>query len=670
MVFKDPFEKERDEPASETSGASAVTEPLDSILASPVDRLAAVVADFLLFSPIVAVAVAPFRRSAIEADLLGNKDALLHSYYAAAFTALLALILFRTVSHAVFGATPGQRFMRLRVVSVWTLAKPRPMEAFIRACLWCIDCALVAPLAALYGNEKRRPLHDRAADTVVISTDSKRRSGGAASLAEMSMAGGFQAAVLTFLSISICTQVLKPVSSVDAQLVSGLEADGKLCKEVGEAHSEWAKGPSRLQVALTLYAAKAIDNSCLGQEADFSLWTDAEKSVGYLAKALTEEPEKKEVYFQKACPEGKSDVCRTIAFLRASETVNEIEDPTNPEQKASKVEAENELAALSAVLDEESPSYLKVWVVNRLMNSNQYADAIALLDQITPQNKLGPYLNRERAKALWQLGETEKSQAVFQASVALLTPTGRVELSRWFCAEETAGGNCETSEKSACATLRTSVNRSPNLMMESGVSAAYVRTELCSNDGKITEDRARQIGEQIPEKSGQTFLLAVAKLGGASHEEALADLEKLASARDNDDPFYLEANLKLADLAVNAKDLEPVLKRWKELTPESDAWRGLGLKITNRFGAFGQWSDALENGMKLLRADFRDRQLEETLVVAAYRSGQSEMAKRFLTQLNSKMERALRIPASAEPASPSEFEKIAEELKESRRGTP
>lgn len=662
MVSDDPYYVKKVEPVPPET-----EEPtLDDQIASPIDRAAAVVADFLVVSPVIAVVVAPFRRAAIEADLLGNSSALANAYYTAAFAALLAFLLFKTICHAAFGATPGQRFMRLEVVSVWTGEKPRPMEAFIRALVWCLDCVLVAPLAALYGNEKRRPLHDRAADTIVISTDLKRKRTGPPTLPEMSIAGGFQAAVLTALSISICVQILRPASTSDELLVRGLEAEGKLCKEVGEAHGEWAKGPSRLNVALTLFAAGALDSDCLRQEADFALWAEEEKSLGYLAKALTEEPEKKERYFDKACPEGKSDVCRTVSFLRALEIKNEFEDPTNPEQKASRVESENELASLIAALDGKSPAYLQIWAVKDLMQNSQYADAVAMMDQIAPQKKLGLFLARERAMALWQMGETEKSQAAFRASIPLLAPSGRVELARWFCSEETVGGTCSSvSTASACSALQDVVDRTPNLMMVSGVSAAYVRTELCKNGGKIDSDRAREISEQIPEKSGQRFIAALASLGRGEEKEALDELEKLATSRDDDDPFYLEANLKLVDLAENAADLKPLLARWNALKPESDSWRGLGLKITSRLGAFGHWNEALEIGMKLLRTQSLDRKLHEALVVSAYRAGQIETAKRFLQRLSAPGEATLREPASEK--SETEFEKVARDLS-SRKG--
>lgn len=628
---------------------------LEKQLASPIDRLAAVVADFLLFSPVIAVLIAPFRKYAVQAELIGNKTGQAQAAIGAVFIALASLVVLRTICHAFLGATPGQRAMKLEVVSVWTGEYPKASEAFLRALLWCFDLICLAPLAAVYGDERRRPLHDRAADTVVITLNTAR-SAGVPTLPEMSIASGVQAAVLTVSVLILSARLLQPFGNDSTAVAAALEAEGKLCKDVGAALKEAPTSQTRLQTAMALFAAELLDKTCLEKEADLALWTETTTGEAYIAKALTTEGELRGKYLEKVCPRDQrnSALCGVIAFIEASDKMD-FEDDGTEESKIERTNAETDLELMATAIDSTTPVYMKIWAVTYSLSVHQYARAQSLLNDIPAQSALGPFLARERTRAFWEAGQAEQSRTAFQSSLPLLKTAERTDFARWFCREETAGGTCTEESLIPCEALRDAVIANPDLANENGVSGVYVRAEICHARGRISTDAATRISDVIPESTGRDFVEAITKLDGKERTKALDLLETVATGPDGDDPFYLEANLKLADLAKTDEDLESIAKRWSALDDDANAKRDLGIKLITRFGDLGNWKRALDTGLRLAFSSPEDPVTSKFVVVAAYHSGQMQVAQQYLSKIEG--------DSSREPASVDDFAEIAKRVR-------
>ena len=172
-----------------------------SMLALPSERLAAVVGDLIVFAPLIAVALAPLKLRANQAQLLGDQSAWISLMAEAFFLGALVHILLQTIFIYYLSATPGKLFLGLRVVSIWGQRRPTAMEAFTRSTAWVLELlCLGVPWAAVFGNHWRRPFHDRLAETVVVSLRGHKRA-GPAHLVEMSLASGFQSAMLTMLTL-------------------------------------------------------------------------------------------------------------------------------------------------------------------------------------------------------------------------------------------------------------------------------------------------------------------------------------------------------------------------------------------------------------------------------------------------------------------------------------
>jgi uncharacterized RDD family membrane protein YckC len=686
MVLDDIFHPG---PAPERPAKSRAS--LDSQLASPVDRGAAVVADMVVFFPLMALAISPFRRMALEAQILGDQDAWFSAVMLAFGAAFLAFVAYQTAFLALMGATPGKRFIGLKVVTVWEQRRPNGMEAFLRSLTWCCELVLLGlPWLAVFSNEKRRPFHDRIADTAVVVVEGKRSAGGLPTLPEMSIASGFQASFMTVVTAILFIQLLQPQSSTRDRLIAELEEKGKLCSEVSEARGDFGKDRSRLEVALSLYAADSLSESCLKKEADFSLWRSHEKGVAYLAKALTEAGDEPlyERYLEKACPpeEASGDVCRAVTLVRGnsalaasvSSAVTGEEPPAfegetdekhdeDSSDKIQIVEREREIEAVVSSLGPESPAYLKIWTVQILMDSREYGRALDILESIPPHRKIGAFVTRERAKALWQIGQKSEARVVMRAAADLLPAASRVDLVRWFCSHETAESSCGSArddEPSSCSLLGDAIERSSRWLSKPEVAATHIRSERCL--GKLSQKRIETLLEQITDSGGRGYLEALMKLEGEESEKALGRLKKIATGRDGRGPFYIEANLRLVELAPSIADLTPVRERWMDLEPTEEGWKQIGEGLMARLGALEAWDQAVGVGLRMLESEKHDRQLHRAMVILAFKSGNRSMASGLLESL-SRLEadavasvHSARQPASA--PSEDEFRQIVEQL--------
>ena len=111
-------------------------------LAAPVDRFAAFIADCLFMAPALTLALAPFHREAMRAQLISSRDGWAIAAAMAVVTVALGFIAYHAVFVACMGSTPGKKLFGLRVVSIWTNRKPRAGAALARAWGLALEMAL------------------------------------------------------------------------------------------------------------------------------------------------------------------------------------------------------------------------------------------------------------------------------------------------------------------------------------------------------------------------------------------------------------------------------------------------------------------------------------------------------------------------------------------------
>lgn len=649
------------------SGGSSGAERFEARLASPIDRAAACVADLILFSPFAAVLVSPFRRRALEAQLLGQEKLWGETALGMILVAALAFVLYQTVFLVLWGATPGKRVMRLEVVSLWheQTGRLRPLSAFVRAFTWCLEVALLGlPWIALYSNERRRPFHDRISDTVVLTKDHKRAA-GPPTLSELTMASGLMASCLAAISL-VASLVLMHGTGTKSrdERTADLEESGVLCAQVGESSREWLMRdddkPSRLEVALTLFGAEAIDEDCLRSEADFAFWANEDRTLGYLAKAFTQadDTDLYEQYLAKVCEtDNESDACGLVRILRG----NEETEVSDPEEKIAQVERETNAVNVLTSVGPESQSFVRIWAIRKWMESKRPDKALELIDSLSLHKKLGFFLARERSKALWQIEKRDEARLAMRASIDALDASQRVEMARWFCFNETSEAGCSAQSRVSCGLLDAAVESADHWLAEPEVATVYLRGLSC--EPELSGERLASLEPKMPDDESKTFVRALQRLAERKREEAVELFKKVASKGEKQGPYFIEANTKLVDLADDETELDSVFKTWKGIDPGEEGWDFLGGRLMERFNALSAWGKTVEVGLRLAQDEggMKSR-FAKTLVVAAYRSGNESLALGFLEKIPSREWSSTETEPSRSPASADSFSEVVRAL--------
>jgi uncharacterized RDD family membrane protein YckC len=631
MVFdeNDPSQRTGLEP-SDLPPQNDQPSAFEDRLASPLDRLAANVADFVIVSPLATLAMAPFHKMAEEANLQGQDDQWLYATLMAFGAAILLVIAYQTFFLIKWRATPGKRLMGLTVESLWqNEGEPmRSQSAFLRSVACCFEAALCGlPWIAVIGNDRRRPFHDRLADTIVLSKRQTRI--GPPGLSEKSLASGLVGAFFMSLLIIVVFKfgALKPATVVKDESDTTVAA----CDLVDHAEKSWIEGlgekkPSRMSIALSLYEAEAIDEDCLKSEAEASLWKAGDKDLSYLARGLAEkaDDELSQSYINKACDGSKpTDACKALAFL------NENDLPDDPvEAKSAKVARENDLATLIGSLNPKSEPFLKILAIRELTSRRQFSEALTMIDSFSPQHDLSFFLSSERMKTLWALNRKPEARLSLQAAVAGYDSDQRVAITRWFCQSETREAGCTPQAKSSCDLLASTVEHDKVLLGDPEVTLTYLHGELC--EGRLTDQKLVELKNEMPDLASQTFIDALISISKGDESKGRKLLKGIAAKGEDAGPFFIESQVRLMDLAKTEKELSALRETWVDSDSNADGWSFVGRHLMDRYNQFKAWDQTIEVGFKLGESDPLDTPAARAFVVAAYRSGQTKLAMGYL----------------------------------------
>lgn len=639
---------------------------LEARLASPTDRVAAFIADLVLLIPLCTLIASPFRRRALEAQLLENNEGWATAYVLGVGVVVLAFLAYQTFFVAFWGATPGKRAIGIRVETLWeNRRRPRALAAFVRALGICLEFACLGlPWVAVFGNARRRPFHDRISDTVVVAVRANRAA-GPPSLAEASMASGVIAASLFVFAFLVSVQLVRMKGDMDAEaLIADLEESGGLCAPVGDAYRKWipASGeekPSRVAVALSLYHASEIDEACLREEGEFSLWSGNDKAAGYLARGLAESQdiEVADEYFKKVCStEPDSDACKAVAVL------DEPEIPEDEiEAKTAETERETELDRLASSLDASSAPYLRIIFARHFENQRRDQRILDMIDALPPQKALAYFVSSERAKALWNLERRSEARIALKSSSEVADPAQRVEIARWFCDGETMTNGCTTEAKSACDLLGAVVDQSDIFLSEPETAVSYLRGEGCGD--RLDEKRLAELEKRVPDGDAKTYVKALASLKKDDATAAAKLLTEITSGEGKSGPFFIEANARLAEIASTPQELAAVRDSWSQSDPSQAGWGFLGRRLMERYNALKAYEQSVSVGMKMAEHDGIDRLAARSMIVATYRSGRHWLTTSFLGKVGELPQPESLVSRERQPASdPDSYDEVLYEI--------
>lgn len=631
-------------------------------LAMPIDRVAGWVADLILFMPFAMLLVSPLRRKATEAQLLGS-DSTWFSYLLAIFAAMSVLyVIYQTLFVYYGGSTPGQRVMGLRVVPVWGGGVERrsesqtgrwekkitPIDAFARALTHLISLVLFGfPLLGALSNRLRRTVADRLSDTVVV-TERASRAAGPPTSQEISLTSGLTmalaASVATLLGIQLL-HIFRSENSESASAIASLEDHGSLCRMVGAAHRDWlpSKGekvPVRINVAISLFAAGAIDEECLSVEADHALWKKAsndERAEAYLAYSLahghladskpdlldenqTEQTAANEAkpktgaddrYRDKPCEiAADSDACRAIGIL----TMSGLEQGT----------LTNKQNLLTNEIKRSSAAYLRIWAVQAQLQLGNVGEALSLIDSLSHDESLAPFVLTQRAKALWRSGSLSESRSMARSAIEAGKPEVRIETARWWCVQETFVNGCAEPSRRACSMLLSVVDKNRGALNHDDIAVAYLRGLSCEND--LDQKRLVDLTEDLTHDDERMYLTALEKIAAKKTAEAVTILKEVVAVPSESGSFALEARLKLLEISNSPETVRWVKNSWLEAEGREEAWIGVGARLMDKLNSFGDWVSAVEVGRLLAEANALDSRTRRVFAYASANAAKSGRA--------------------------------------------
>jgi uncharacterized RDD family membrane protein YckC len=608
----------------------------ETALVSPVDHIAAAVADFILFVPLLTLVLAPLRKEILIAQIVNDMSGVLFLATGAVIITLLGLVVYQTVFIALWEATPGKMILKMKVVSVFKPERVSWSVALLRSVCWCLGIVSFGlSWLGIFSDPRRRPFHDRLADTRVLISD-ERRFTKAPSPLEVATVAGIRSAVLVFTlicGVQLATSVFQR-QDLSSSLWGAAEEESNLCEIVTVAQQNWMgeKNPTRIDVALALHAADRLEDKCLEAEADQNFLQNRNLESSYLAKALVRQDDEKSFlkYKMKICdsyPKGTG--CRLLTGLKTAEELD---------------------------LDDKWPEYMKIWALRVSIEKKQYATALNFLSEPAPSLELAYYFASNRLKVLRDLNQNSRAQTEFSAAFNGLNREERIDLAKESCISETELG-CSVehaSEHMGCDLLYSmALKNRPTPLDSLETSLALTRYASCAVEPRKPLAELKE----ILSPGVQAYAEALELKFQGKNLKAVENLKKIVSSAD-ETSLSLEALSSLIE--QDPKSVRNAFLVWAEADEEQMGWRHLGWGLSQKLLSSGHALESLQVGLRLKKSGFNPVELQRTLIVAAYKSGNLDSAQALLAAYAG-TEAPSREPASIQEVS-SEFTTIYHKL--------
>lgn len=414
------------------------TEP-ELSLARPLDRLAAAIIDiFILLVPLYILLSAPLKKWMMTSFILGSEPDFVVTILAMFFLAVMILVGYQSVCHHFYGATIGKRIYDLRVVPMFPGEKLVFWDHVLRSAIWVGELlCLGLPWLAVYSNPKRRPMHDRLCDTVVVT---RAPSGVRGPLHwERSLVRTLFAALIGFMTLVVAIQIRGAIDKLkmEKSLAALVDRDLGDCEIVSSSVSEEDSDPhSRLKVAMTLYAAGLADRSCLESEVEGEIAKQIPVApITYLAQAFiyADDAEISNSYLDEVCEMAPGTVECSMSQLVTSWS-------------------DEDWSAVAEVLKAapKGSGYMEVWGIRHYMKQAQYGNALTTLDGLLSNRELAEFSLVQRVKALFNFYKEPEAIAAFQQAVLSLPLEQGSDLSAWMCSQQLQN-SCAAVSSPACA---------------------------------------------------------------------------------------------------------------------------------------------------------------------------------------------------------------------------
>ena len=592
-------------------------------ISNPLDRLAANVIDiFFVLSPLLIVLIAPFKRRIREAILFGSLLDLILFSLLCAFIILLFTFVYKTYLTWRYGNTLGQWFMSLKVVDIWNPGRRQLGNYILRSVYWILSYGLLCiPFLSVISNEKRRCLHDRISDTIVLSLNGRvypSPSSSERALSRMALSCVFFIAFLILLpKFFLLYENIK-----NRDYLREFFGEEKLrCSLVEEALSEWprAEGVSRLSVAMALYAAAEIERPCLKKEVDFVYLSGGGHGIAHLASAFVhaDDAELSDKYLISVCeryPDSESCQMSRIIELWSEDKKDEID-------------------SLFEEFDSSPSTYITIWGIRHFYRSYKYVRSMEMLKSISHFRYLTDFLSLYRVKLHWVHMKIDKARVSAETAMTAMSESGRLNLSNWLCFEE-RGIDCQ--RRHSCDYMEKYWKQNPDSLGNHHFALTFLKNSIC--EGKDYES----VKKKMPKGLVRDFTAALGSLDKQKILEGYLENNKLN--------FRLKAEVVRELISVDS--VEKLKSRVEEWLKDSKSWEWekTGRVLFQRLSQLKIWDRAYKVGFALWNRQPEDIQLQENLIVAAYKSDKVNQAQEMLSDYYQKKTkpRLQRSPASHE----------------------
>ena len=590
------------------------------------DRIIASMIDISFLSLLFLLLLSPFKKKLLIFQIT---DQPYHFFILFTLTALILVfsgLLYRVIFTITKGGTPGKLLVGLQVVNIWSGNPLTVFNVIVREFFWLLDTALLVPHLGLFAHHQRRPLHDRIADSIVIST--KGRFANAPSSIEYLLSRTalfvFSCCVcfgLIFYSYSYMIQSIQ-----EKNLLEFLGSHKGYCEAVSDAEATWPYSDpivSRLEIALTLHSAYLIDNQCLDLEIQNAFYNNEDLDLAYLANAFItlNQSSLSDEYLKKTCQIAPDTQACSLSQIITLWTEKDWKTASQ----------------IFHSLDHKKTSpFMKVWAIKHFERVKEFDAEVKMIEQLWHIKPLKEYLMSHRVAALWGLRKKGEARIAFQSALQILPVEDSLKLSSWYCLQQLKE-NCTDQIISDCGDFANTIRDDSSFLESSLFSLAYIKINVCSRGDELDYIA---LEDEMVEMPALQFVRGLRLLKDQKIKEAKVAFKNLIQEEGHyknnigifqkHSLYFEEAKETLAAITNNPSDIKNLAENWFKTDILTWNSRTLGLMLFNKAFAINDLTLATHIGSRLFEVDPYNQKLKQDLIVASYKIGQEEKAWKFL----------------------------------------
>ncbi len=574
-------------------------------LAEPIDRLAAFIVDIGIIFLICTLILAPVQRRLQEAQFINDFNGIIFNIFLSWVIVFLLLIIYWTFFTFHSGTTIGKKIFQIKVVSLWPQYTLSLWDAFVRSVVHFFELCFIGIFHfSIFSDPRRRLLHDRLSNTIVVST-SYRKSSHPNRTEAICANLLFVFIFIVFLG-GITFKIYKGTEYI------GLNQDEvKNCEIIEDASKDWPnEKKTRLSVALGLYAAGVIDEKCLQKETYHSFRNEEEMPNTYLAKAFlnSDHVELSNLYINYICQKyQKSEACKftQVMDLWVEERWEEAREE------------------LQLILPNAS-AHVKIWSIKYFKKIKDYNKVLELIEELWPAKYLSEFLGSQRIIALYGVERDSESETVFQSIFEYLDNKERYELASWLCYNQ-LNKSCTNLEKSSCSLIQ---KEKSDVVSE--ISHLHFLLDIKLNSCLGYEKSYQNLMSESLPPSLKSYISSLVLEREGKVTQAKKKLRSLIKDESEGSVISYGAKIKLLDLITESDELESYRQEWmSSWSMTSWDWKIVGQKLMKKLNEKGLYKPSLKLGKFLFKKDPHYQSINQELVVAYCNSSKSQSCHHF-----------------------------------------